>query len=94
MDDRDVLLRLLYRAFLDIRMAARDGNAKVGERLSDLLHTLPLAMLKCGDNRNCDSIVLSELKKRAEMFGLTQWLETALHDIAINDGTVQTYGAL
>ncbi|WP_129780724.1 hypothetical protein [Peristeroidobacter soli] len=85
MQDRDILLRLLYRAFLDIRLAARAGNVQVGEALSNLLHTLPLAMLKCGDDRACDSVVLEDLKKRAEMLGLSKWLDTALRDVAVNE---------
>lgn len=85
MQDRDILLRLLYRAFLDIRLAARDGNAQVGEKLSNLLHTLPLAMLKCGDDRACDGVVLRDLRKRAAVLGLSKWLDTALHDIAVNE---------
>lgn len=87
MQNRDILLSLIYRAFLDIRLAAKDGNARVAERLSDLLHSLPLAMIKCGDDRACDGIVLQDLRKRAEMLGLSQWIETAMDDIHANEGT-------
>ena len=86
MQDRDTLLKILYRGFLDIRLAARGGNLPAAEKLSNLLHTIPLAIVKCGDDPSCDRELLHDLFNRAAVLGMSKWVEVALHDIKMNEG--------
>lgn len=81
MESRDLLFRLLYRALIDIRMASMDGNVRATGEISNLVHNVPLAMI----NSDADD-VLNKLAERAQVLGMSSWLQTALKDISQNDG--------
>lgn len=82
MESRDLLFRLLYRALIDIRMVSMDGNVRAAGGISNLVHNVPLAMI----NSDADD-ALNKLAERAQVLGMSSWLQTALKDISQNDGT-------
>lgn len=76
MENNELLLRLLYRAFIDIRLASNSGDTRTSGSLSNLLHNIPLAMINSDGNE-----VLEKLTERAQMLGMSSWLRVALSDI-------------
>ena len=85
MEERELLLRLVYRALIDIRMASADGDARTSWRIANLLHNIPLAMIR-GEGRK----VLDELTGKAEGLGMSSWMHVALRDIKANEGGGET----
>jgi hypothetical protein len=72
----EVLLRLLYRALLDIRMASSSGDTRRAAHIANLMHNVPLAMLS-----EDKEVVLKQLMERAQLFESLQWVEAALADM-------------
>ena len=76
MESNELLLRLIYRAFIDIRLASTSGDTRTISSISNLLHNIPLAMI-----RNDGDEVLKQLTERSEMLGMSSWLRVSLSDI-------------
>jgi len=84
MEDRSVdearilLYKLIYQVLIEIREEAHYiDNKKIG-KLSDLVHNLPLKLLK----PDCDyKIVLENLQAQAESIGAGKWLENAVKQL-------------
>ncbi|MFK8250991.1 hypothetical protein [Ancylobacter terrae] len=77
---RDRVLRLLHRAFLDIRVIAHEKEARGIFQIGDLFHNTPLQMLSAGSEDDYRRI-LDDIRQRAERNGIAGWLDTASADI-------------
>lgn len=80
MNNEVLVLRLLARAFLDIRIAANDGNSKAAFALADLFHNVPYQLERVRQQEGDFAEVLVSLRTRASQKNLTKWLESALSD--------------
>lgn len=81
MESGEKLLRLMYRAFVDIRLAAADGDARRAGSISNLVHNIPLAMI-----RGHADDVLARLTERANSLGMASWLKVAIDDVEASQG--------
>jgi hypothetical protein len=79
-DHNEQLLRLLYRALIDIRSASADGDARACGRFANLVHNIPIAMVQPGGRD-----ILGELIERAEMLGMSSWINAAMSDFRSED---------
>jgi hypothetical protein len=70
-----LLHRLLYRAFLDIRIALVTGEAFPMFEVVDFYHNLPLAMDEAASGHRSYESVLSDLRERANHKRCRQWFE-------------------
>ena len=80
MEDESLIYAVLHRGFLDIRLAAHENNSKVAFRLADFLHNVPLHMGGVRREGKDFSEVLRFMRERAELKGMTGWLDHALAD--------------
>ena len=68
---------IIYRGFLEIRIASlEESKSSCFFKVSDLLHNLPLQL----DLEKNYSLVLDELKERAEIKGCSKWLINVIND--------------
>lgn len=80
MNNEFLVQLLIARAFLDIRLAAGEGNTKVCFALSDLFHNVPYQMKRIReDNGDCIEII-NWLKMRAEQKNISSWLNHAISE--------------
>ena len=72
------ICRLLYDAFIEIRMASRDGENNISFWLADLLHTVPLALAIEAAAGSDFSDTLRTILERADERGIRSWVEIRL----------------
>lgn len=86
MTNKEYLFELLFRAFLDIRVAsyARDNhNCFV---LADVFHNVPLQMNIADKGEMSYAEIIEDIKRRCERRQCISWLDTATSDIARRHG--------
>lgn len=69
---------LLYRAFINIRMEAHDEQNEAIFKLADLLHNLPLQLVKALQQNQDYEIVFTVLKARVAQKQQEPWLEQVI----------------
>ena len=74
--NREYLYKLLYSALIQIREDAYENKNKKVFWISDLLHNLPLKLLK--DDINYEEI-FNNLRKDAEHNKIDQWFENEIN---------------
>ncbi|WP_428029639.1 hypothetical protein [Ancylobacter sp.] len=79
------ICRLLYDAFIEIRMASRDGENTISFGLADLLHTVPLSIAREAAAGSDFGDTLRTVLERAEERGISSWAETRLATTAEPD---------
>lgn len=79
------ICRLLYDAFIEIRMASREGDTNVSFGLADLLHTVPLAIAKEAAAGSDFSDTLRTILQRADERGIRSWVDTRLATTAAGE---------
>jgi hypothetical protein len=75
MNAQTLLHQLLYRAFLDIRIALVTGEAFPMFEVVDFYHNLPLAMDEAASGHRSYESVLTDLRERADHKRCRQWFE-------------------
>ena len=75
MNAQTLLHCLLYRAFLDIRIALVTGEAFPMFEVVDFYHNLPLAMGEAASGHRSYEAVLTDLRERADHKRCRQWFE-------------------
>jgi hypothetical protein len=83
MTDIEIIHKLLFYAFLDIRESSREFEDKVSFRLSDLFHSITGHMQKAAMGECTYKDVLLALRTRAENKGqgCQEWLEDRMRQI-------------
>ncbi|WP_371345660.1 hypothetical protein [Ancylobacter sp. IITR112] len=79
------ICRLLYDAFIEIRMASYDGESKVSFWLADLLHTVPLDLAREAAAGSDFSDTLRTILERADERGIRSWVDTRLTKAAADE---------
>lgn len=79
------ICRLLYYAFIEIRMASRDGENNVSFWLADLLHIVPLALTREAAAGTDFSDTLRTILERADERGIRSWVDTRLEMAAAGE---------
>ena len=76
MSDRESVHRLLYFALVEMRDRGRLAKDPVVFQLADLLHNIPLALLKAdpASDENYEQILLS-MRQRAQELGCERWID-------------------
>ncbi|MEO5979519.1 MAG: hypothetical protein ABIQ21_20290 [Chryseolinea sp.] len=79
--EKELLFKLVFQALVDIREEATPIENKKIAFLSDLVHNVPLKLLKADDSSKTYSSILEELRRRATRGGLENWLENAISQL-------------
>ncbi len=79
----EILHRLLYYAFIEIRYRAHENDDEDNGiyKIADLFHNLPNTLLMAVRNDMTYDEILQDLKEIAEMKGVSAWLEQSIADI-------------
>jgi hypothetical protein len=79
MSDREMVHRLLYFALVEMRDRGRLAKDSVVFHLADLLHNVPLALLKADPASDEDyERILSSMRQRAQELGCEGWIDQHL----------------
>jgi hypothetical protein len=81
MTEKEYILKLMYRAFLDIRVASYQQNSKTSFVLADVFHNVPLQMNKAEKGEKSYADIIKWIQEKCEARNCTSWLETATNDI-------------
>lgn len=76
MDSRETLHRLMYLAFLEMRIEAHSINNTAIFHIADLLHTVPLSLERAAKSEVSYDEVLAALEARSREKGCQQWFES------------------
>ncbi|MDQ0347718.1 hypothetical protein [Ancylobacter vacuolatus] len=79
------ICKLLYDAFIEIRMASREGDNNISFWLADLLHIGPLAIAKEAAAGSDFSDTLRTILQRADERGIRSWVDTRLATTAAGE---------
>lgn len=76
-----IIHRLIYYAFLDIRESSREHKDKVSFHLADLFHSIPGHMQKAALGECSYHDVLLALRTRAQDKGCQEWLSDRIRQM-------------
>ncbi len=79
---KELILRLLYLAFLDIRAASHEGNMKKCLVLSDLMHNIPLQLFRVEKENGDYQEILDWIYMRCKQMKCEFWLDNALSQLS------------
>ena len=77
--EKELIYKLLYQVLIEIREEAHLKGDKKNFLLSDLMHTIPLMLLKADDKDY--SAILKKIEERAESRDMKNWLKNALSQL-------------
>lgn len=78
--EKELLYKLIYQVLIEIREEATLIENKKILYLSDLVHNVPLQLLKA-ENENDYNNILEKIGDRAESRGMQSWLKNALSQL-------------
>jgi hypothetical protein len=81
MIEKDYLFELLFRAFLDIRIASYAKDSHTCFVLADVFHNVPLQMNSADKGERTYAEIIADIKERCERRQCTFWLDAATSDI-------------
>ena len=82
MTEKEYIFKLMYRAFLDIRVASYSQDNHTCFVLSDAFHNVPLQMNKADKGETSYAGIVTWIQQKCEARNCTSWLDTATADIA------------
>lgn len=82
MTDKEFILELMYRAFLDIRIASHSQDSYTCFVLSDVFHNIPLQINQADKGKMSYTDILTYIQKKCEEKNRKSWLDNATSDIA------------
>ena len=82
MIEKDYILKLIYIAFLDIRVASHSQDSSTCFMLSDIFHTIPLQMSRADKGEMSYTDIITWIQKKCEERKYTFWLNNANTNIA------------
>jgi hypothetical protein len=82
MTEKEYIFELMYRAFLDIRIASYSQDSHTCFVLSDVFHNVPSQMNLAdkGEMRYAD--IVTRIQEKCQARNCTSWLDNAIVDIA------------
>lgn len=80
MKEKEYLYNLLYSALVQIRADAHERKDKKNFRICDLLHNVPLKLLKATDTHDYKKI-FEELNSYVDSSGMRPWLDSEIKEI-------------
>jgi hypothetical protein len=78
--EREYLYKLMYSAFVQMREEAYERKDKKVYRICDLLHNVPLKLLKT-DNKEGYKEMYQELINYVKSYGMEPWLNYEIEQI-------------
>jgi hypothetical protein len=81
MSIKEKILRLLYLALIDIRAAADQGNTKACFVLSDLMHNIPLQILRVEKENGNYQEIMYWIRMRCKQNKCESWLDNAISQL-------------
>jgi len=82
MTEKEYLLKLMYMAFLDIRVASHAQESHTCFVLADLFHTIPLQMNRAEKGEMSYADIVSWMRKTCDERKCLSWLENATAHLA------------
>lgn len=82
MTDKEYILELMYRAFLDIRVASYSQDSHTCFVLSDIFHNVPSQMNQADKGKMSYADIVTWIQEKCEARKCTSWLDNATADIA------------
>ncbi|HLG65685.1 MAG TPA: hypothetical protein VKY19_27435 [Ktedonosporobacter sp.] len=87
MTEREYILQLMYRAFLDIRVAAYSQDSHACFVLADIFHNVPLQIAQADQNKMTYADMVAWVQQKCEEKKCKGWLDTATSDIVNNEAS-------
>ena len=81
MTEKEYILELLYRAFLDIRIAAYSQDSQTCFILADVFHNIPLQMKQVDKGAESYANIIRWIQEKCEERKCKSWLDNATTDI-------------
>jgi hypothetical protein len=82
MDDRTLIYKLLYQAFVDIRAAAYESKSnKAIFKIADIFHNIPLQLERVEKGQGSHKEILEDLRERSRRRECESWLDNAIRNI-------------
>ena len=81
MTEKEYILKLMYRAFLDIRIAAYSQDSQTCFTLADIFHTIPLQMNQVNKEVESYADIVTWIQEKCEERKCRAWLDNATADI-------------
>ena len=82
MSEKEYILKLMYIAFLEIRMASHAKDSSTCFILSDVFHNVPLQMIQADQGKKDYADIVVWIRQKCEERNCTSWLENAINNIA------------
>jgi hypothetical protein len=82
MTDKEYIFKLMYRAFLDIRVASYSQESHTCFVLSDIFHNIPLQMNQADKGEMSYADIITWIQEKCEERKCKSWLDNATADIA------------
>ena len=81
MEKKEIILRLLYFALIEIRTACNEDNKKVCLMLSNLMHNIPLQIIRIEKDDGDYQEILDWIRMRCQQMECESWLDNALSQL-------------
>jgi hypothetical protein len=81
MTEKEYILKLMYRAFLDIRVASSSQDSHTCFVLADIFHNVPLQMNQADKGMESYANIVVWIQKKCEERKCKLWLDNATSDI-------------
>ncbi len=82
MTEKEYIFELMYRAFLDIRIASYSQDSHTCFVLSDIFHNVPAGMNQADKGKIRYADIIVGIREKCEARNCTSWLDNATTDIA------------
>lgn len=82
MTDKEYILKLMYRAFLDIRVASYSQDRSICFALSDIFHNVPLQMNQADKGEMSYADIVTWIREKCKIRNCTPWLDNATTDMS------------
>ncbi len=82
MTDKEYILKLLYAAFLDIRVVSYSGDSRTCFALADIFHNVPLQLNLADKGKMSYADIVTWIQKKCEERNCKSWLDNATANIA------------
>ena len=82
MTEKEYIFKLMYVAFLDIRIASYSQDSHTCLVLADIFHNVPLQMNQADKGKKSYTDIVTWIQKKCEERNCTSWLANATANIA------------
>jgi phage terminase large subunit-like protein len=82
MTDEEYILKLMYRAFLEIRADSYEKMNYTCFALADVFHNVPINLLRASRGEMSYADVVAQLREKCEARNALGWLENATNDVS------------